>query len=233
MKDIKSLLVKNTAKKDLFLHDLNVKVRVNSVVNIYTSNSILTQEQIDKSLTSGDLFRRLQRSEAIIVQKMPPVGDVALKQTQESKEPLSIQKIKSSVVISSKPLDLGDGESLDFADYGFEESGVVKTQNNAVVVAQQTEKTIIKDSTPSVQEIKKVGNAVVAEGFTEARSLAPESEQETVKAEKAIKFEETSTDSPKPIISEGGMIVMDSQESLTPEPVVKKTRKKKLVEQDS
>ena len=134
--DKKELWVQNRASKDVMISDLGIKVCIGKTVNVYTCSPYLTEEQIQKSLESGSLHSRLKLKLLASVSGPPQaISPTKLNRVKESKQPLNVKKIKSSVVIEPHEDDIDNDDSFQFADYGAEENIEMKRVENSVVVS--------------------------------------------------------------------------------------------------
>lgn len=160
MKNENILWVKNPGGTDVSLSDLGVKVPAGKTVNVYAVNPYLTVEQVEKSRSSGALFKRLESKILIIVTKAVSVVPPTLNQIKESDQPIRARKTKSSVVIepsTDEPQE--EGDSFDFADYGVNGLGPIehKRETGAVLV-----------DTFQDQESKELAPAVNLEPISES-----------------------------------------------------------------
>lgn len=142
VKNNNELWIQNSGKTDIKVADLNVKVRAGTTVNVYKYNPYLTVSQVEDSLKSGSLSRKLKSNSVKIVQGRTVQNPAPLKTVDEDKNPL-VKKVKSSVVIEQENNDPEESGNFDFADYGIADLGPVeqvKEGNTVSVRAKQDEK---------------------------------------------------------------------------------------------
>lgn len=137
----KELWLMNSGTMDVHLSDLAVKVWANKTVNIYALSPYLTEEQINKSMESGSIKKRLDSGVLKIVKgntkKLPDV----INKIKESKEPILVRKTKSSVVVEHTDDETIESDGFDFADYGLSglEAEISNERGTVVVQAKQDE----------------------------------------------------------------------------------------------
>jgi hypothetical protein len=135
------LWVQNQGTADVSLSDLGVKVPAGQTVNVYKYNPYLTVAQVEKSLESGALSKRLESKVLRIVDKKVTSNPHALNKLKESNETVLAKKTKSSVVIESKTEEPEEGGSFGFADYGISDIGpdvaTTKEDGSVFVTAKQ------------------------------------------------------------------------------------------------
>ena len=135
----KELWLMNLSKSDVNLGDLGVKVPMGKTVNLFKVNPYLTQAKVDASMDGGSLKKRLSGDSPVLKvvsgpsSKRPHNLD---KLQQDDGTALYAKKVNSSVVIESKPVDVEQDESFDFADYGVDIGEDVQQarEDGAVVV---------------------------------------------------------------------------------------------------
>jgi len=205
----KELWLFNTTSSDVSISDLGVKVLAGESINVYVSNPYLTEEQVEKSMKYGALFKRLDGENPVlkIVQKKIS-GKTKIKKIQQSKEPINATKVRSTVIIDQKVDDQGDsGERFDFADYGFdpEISSPVKQDVGVVIKAKEDDLNKIepiKDAPDSTKQTDPMGkmaqitipsNSFVVVKNTVAETKAEQSTKELAKVvcEKTLVAEKT------------------------------------------
>lgn len=143
MESKQELWLLNLSKADVSISDLGIKVPIGKAVNVYKANPYLTAQQVEKSMKSGALAKRLSGTKPIlkIVKKASTARPAALDKIKQSKEPVKIKKTKSSVVIDSSAQEENtDGEKFDFADYGVSvgsDASQVREQSSVFVKAKE------------------------------------------------------------------------------------------------
>jgi len=119
MKDKNALWLQNYTVMDVSLDDLNVVVKSGMTINVYKYNPVLTVEQVQKSLESGSISRRLKTKTLKIVKKAISSRPVILDRIKQSDKPMMIKQTKSSIIITPESvLDEPGKDKFDFADYG-------------------------------------------------------------------------------------------------------------------
>jgi hypothetical protein len=136
-----SLWVQNLGTSDVSLSDLGVKVPAGKTINVFKSNPYLTKAQVDLSLQSGALSKRITNGTVRLV-----TGPVAEKPHNLGKKLVSkeftVRKTKTSVVIDASTPNEEGGEKFDFADYGgVDFENVVKHEkvSDSVVVSAKND----------------------------------------------------------------------------------------------
>jgi len=120
MKVKNALWLQNYTVMDVSVDDLGVVIKSGATVNVYKHNPALTEEQVQKSLDSGSISRRLKTKTLKIVKKAVGIRPFVLDKIKQSDKPMLITQIKSSIIITPESLLLGDDqkEKFEFADYG-------------------------------------------------------------------------------------------------------------------
>lgn len=140
---VKELWLKNNSGSDVNLSDLGVKVPKDKTINVFKSNPYITAAQVQKSLESGSVFKRLSNKTLEVVVGYSNPTPPTLNHIGLSSNSIEIVKSKSSIIINNKDMDILSDEDLgDFADYGFDpdvnlNSSRSKTNEGAVVVEQK------------------------------------------------------------------------------------------------
>lgn len=138
----KVLWLRNNTGSDVHLSDLGVKVGKLKTINPYKYNPYITTAQVELSRDSGSLRRRLESGTLTVVPRHVTQRPPELDRVEVSDQVVDIVKVKTSVVIDTKELDVLDDDDLgDFADYGLGELGhkntnFAKTPEGAIVVNQ-------------------------------------------------------------------------------------------------
>jgi len=133
----KELWLRNPGTSDVSLSDLGVKVPAGKTVNVYRVNPYITVAQVEKSMESGALFKRLASKTLHVVQKQVNPVPPTLNQIKESDGTVQAKKTKTSVVIETASDESEEEGNFDFADYGISDLGPVtqtKQDDGAVVV---------------------------------------------------------------------------------------------------
>jgi hypothetical protein len=138
----KELWLFNASTSDVSVSDLGIKVPAGESINVYTTNPYLTEEQVQKSQKYGALLRRLSGENPVlkVVQKKISNGKAKVRKIQESKEPITAIKTRSTVTIEQKVTEeVADDGGFDFADYGVDTSIAAPTKESVGVVIKAKE----------------------------------------------------------------------------------------------
>lgn len=139
----KTLWVKNNTSADVSLSDLGVKVAANQTTNIYAYNPYITEQQVQASLESGSLQKRLKNNVLSLAKGFKPKRPHTLDHIKTSNKAIEISKSKSAVYVNTKDEDvLSDSDFGEIADYGLgdlghENTSNVKTNDGSIVVEQK------------------------------------------------------------------------------------------------
>lgn len=136
------LWLSNQSKADVNISDLGVKVPMGKTVDVYRANPYLTAAQVEKSMKTGALSKRLSGAKPVlkVVKKDTKARPTTLNKLKQSGESVKIKKTKSSVVIDNTQEESNEGEKFDFADYGVqvgEDVNQVKEQSSVFVKAKE------------------------------------------------------------------------------------------------
>jgi hypothetical protein len=163
MKENLELFVLNQTKFDVSISDLGVKVPASKSINIYKANPYLTPEQVERSKTTGALYRRLSGENPVlkVVKRVSVLNTSVIAKLKESTEPVKIKKTKSSIVIEMPDEPEQEQISLDFADYGIideQNTNRIRDQNSVFVKAKED---LIEKQKPIVEiKTKSVANTL-------------------------------------------------------------------------
>ncbi len=159
----KQLWLQNTSGLDVNLSDLGVQVPAFKTVNVYKANPYLTDLQVQKSLESGAIFKRLEAKTLKVVEGYTNPRPHTLDHVKASTKVIDVIKTKSSVVIDTKDMNvLGDEDLGDIADYGFDldknlNVKRIKTEDGSVVVEQKFDD-VADTNLSATTEITTVGS---------------------------------------------------------------------------
>jgi len=113
------LYIQNSTRMDVGVDDLFMVVKSGTTIDVYRYNPALTVEQVQKSLESGSLSRRIKGNMIRIVNKIVATRPVSLDDVKLSDKPRMIKQTKSTIIVEpSSVLDEGSKEAFDFADFG-------------------------------------------------------------------------------------------------------------------
>lgn len=138
VKNDNELWLQNPGTADVNVGDLGVKIRVGQTANVYEINPYLTTMQVEQSLKSGSLYKRLTNKALKVVSKKVNAVPHGINQIKASDQPVTAKKTKTSVVIEQTEEDPEEMENFGFADYGINDLGPdvsqTKQPDGAVVV---------------------------------------------------------------------------------------------------
>lgn len=146
----KDLFLLNQSKADVSISDLGIKVPMGKTINVYKANPYLTAEQVEKSLKSGALLKRLSGNSPVLKIVNKNTNKKPSNVIKQSKEAFKIKKTKSSVVIEHDFEENNDGQKFDFADYGVSEDVSQMREQSSVVVKAKEDKVIDQQNNTSV-----------------------------------------------------------------------------------
>jgi hypothetical protein len=130
----KELWILNLSKKIVAVEDLNFKVQIGAVINVYHHNPDLTEDQVERSMKSGSLFENLDNAKLKIVKKKVSDGKAKVRQIAQSNEPIKAVKTRTAIVIEQKTDEVADTEGFDFADYGVDGVASPVKENVGIVI---------------------------------------------------------------------------------------------------
>lgn len=143
MKKKKELWLQNLSQSDVSLSDLGIKVQKGKTIEVFAFNPYLTELQVNNSMEDGSLSKRLSTGVLKVVsgpsKERPAVLD-QINAVKDSDTVLVAKKNKSSVIVETRPVDLEQDDSFDFADYDVDMSEATKptsAEHNSVVVKQK------------------------------------------------------------------------------------------------
>lgn len=97
----KTFWVKNVSQTDVYLYDLNVKVPVRRLVNLLSKKLGLKTSQIEKSLKSGDLYKKRNKIQFLeLLVDQPKTGTVELEPARYENLS-SVEAVPDQVVITN------------------------------------------------------------------------------------------------------------------------------------
>jgi hypothetical protein len=135
----KELWILNLSKKIVAVEDLNFKVQIGAVINVYSHNPDLTEDQVERSMKSGSLLESLDSEKLKIVTKKASGGKAHIRQITQSNEPIKAIKTRTSILIKPTVDEATDEPGFDFADYGFDASVMTPKKDGAGVVLEAKE----------------------------------------------------------------------------------------------
>ena len=136
MKNENQLWLQSLSTADVGLSDLGMKVPAGKTVDVFKVNPYLTVAQVEKSLESGALSKRLGAGILRVVEKQVIDVPKTLNHLKESDKTVTAKKTKTSVIIESKMDEAEEDGSFEFADYGVQDLGPVSQdrQDDSVMV---------------------------------------------------------------------------------------------------
>lgn len=115
------LFLHNPTKMDVSIDDLCLTIKSGMTIEVYKFNPLLTVEQVEKSVASGSIFRRLENKTLRIVSKIVSPKPMTLYHIKQSDKPALLRQMKSSIILTPESvMDSEIKEQFDFADYGID-----------------------------------------------------------------------------------------------------------------
>lgn len=138
----KQLFLKNTENRDIKINDIGIKIRSGQTIDVFKNNPYLTIDQVNESLTSGELKGKVDSGSLIRLNRMVKRTPHNINHMKDNATN-AVSRVKSSVVIEPVELDVlsDDDDSFDnFADYGFDEDVVnIDKDNGAIVISPKVD----------------------------------------------------------------------------------------------
>lgn len=162
----KELWLLNTGSADVSLSDLGIKVLAGKSVNVYSANPYLTEKQVDDSMKTGSLSKRLSGDQPVlkVIKKNVSDGKKIIGKIKQSDSPIKATRTRNSVVIDAPVQDeFVEDRGFDFADYGVDDSIVSSTVENGSVVVKVKEDSVDSTVSSPPQKMVQQDKVVVVE----------------------------------------------------------------------